>query len=106
MSSARYARFAVYGSKGLAEVSGSRLEELEWRAAPSEPPTGPAIPVPPERHKYPGFDMLNAELVAFAKCITSGTPFAVSDHDLLHGVAVMDAGIESARTGLPVQVKR
>jgi predicted dehydrogenase len=105
MSSARFARFAVYGSKGLAEVSGSRLEELEWRAAPTEPPTGPSVSVRPERHEYPPFDMLNAELVAFAKCIMSGTAFAVSDHDLLHGVAVMEAGIESARTGLPVQVK-
>ena len=48
--------------------------------------------------------MLNAELTAFARCIRDGGTYPVTLEDVLHGMSVFDALIESAETGRIVAV--
>ena len=69
-----------------------------------EAPTGPVTAPPDEISEHAGFDMLNAELTAFAHCIRDGSPYPVTVDDVLHGMAVFDALIESAATGRVVAV--
>ncbi len=106
MATAPVFHFAVYGTKGVAEVSGPALDDFAFLFAPTEPPSGPLTPPLAERLQFPGFDMVQAELRAFAQSIRGGQPFPVSEEDVLHGMAVLDAVMESSRTGGPVQVDR
>ena len=67
-------------------------------------PTGPVTAPPDQTVEYPTFDMLRAEMEAFAHSIESRTPYPVPIADVLHGMAVFDAIVESARTGRIVTV--
>jgi predicted dehydrogenase len=48
--------------------------------------------------------MLHAELTEFARCIRHQRPYPVGLDDVLHGMSVFDAAIESAATGRIVAV--
>ena len=90
--------FTVYGAKGLAEVSGAALQNFRFVPISTLAPTGPITAPPAEQLDFSGFDMLNAELTAFARAIADKTPYPVPLDDVLHGMAVFDAVVESART--------
>jgi predicted dehydrogenase len=47
----------------------------------------------------PGFNMLTAELEAFAACVARGTPFPIPLADIVHGVEVFEAVLRSAASG-------
>jgi len=96
--------FTVYGSKGLAEISGASLQNFRFVPAADRPPDGPITAPPGEHRDFSGFDMLNAELTAFARSIREKTPYPVPIEDVLHGMAVFDAVVESARLKKPVDV--
>lgn len=96
--------FTVYGSKGLAEISGASLQNFRFVPAADRPPDGPVIAPPGEQRDFSGFDMLNAELNALARSIREKTPYPVPIDDVLHGMAVFDAVVESARVKKPVAV--
>src|SRR5712691_10935601 len=96
--------FSVYGSKGLAEISGPSLQNFRFVPSSEKPPDGPVIAPPGEHRDFSGFDMLNAELTAFARAIREKTPYPVPIADVLHGMAVFDAVVESAATKKPVRV--
>ena len=96
--------FSVYGSKGLAEISGPSLQNFRFVRTADKPPDGPITAPPGEHHDFSGFDMLNAELTAFARAIRDKTPYPVPIADVLHGMAVFDAVVESAATKKPVRV--
>ncbi len=104
MATAPVFHFAVYGTKGVAEVSGPALDDFAFLHAPAEPPSGPLAPPLTERLHFPGFDMVQAELRAFAQSVRDGQPFPVGEEDVLHGMAVLDAILASSRSGGPVQV--
>ena len=55
--------------------------------------------------EFSGFDMLHAEMTAFARAIGNGNPYPVPIGDVLHGMAVFDAVVESAKRGAIVAVK-
>ncbi len=57
-----------------------------------------------EQLDFSGFDMLNAELTAFARAIADQAPYPVPLADVLHGMAVFDAVVESARSRKVVAV--
>src|SRR5207249_4584370 len=74
-----------------------------WRAAPEEAPGGVLAP-PDERHEHAGFDMLSAELTAFARAIRERKPYPVPIEDVLHGMSVFDALVQAARSNQIVKV--
>jgi predicted dehydrogenase len=96
--------FTVYGTNGLAEISRPDLSRLRFAPAATAAPTG-LVPVPPdEMVEHCGFDMLHAELTAFAHAIRDGKSYPVPIEDVLHGMAVFDAVVESAKNGAIIAV--
>jgi predicted dehydrogenase len=90
--------FALYGSKGLAEISGAALQSFRFVPISERAPDGPVTAPPAEHLDFGGFDMLDAELTAFARAIVDKTPYPVPLADVLHGMAVFDAVVKSAAT--------
>jgi predicted dehydrogenase len=97
--------FTVYGSKGLAEVSGATLQNFRFVPTSDRPPTGPVTAPPAEHLDFTGFDMLNAEMSAFARAIIDKTPYPVPLGEVLHGMAAFDAVVKSADTRGIVKVE-
>jgi predicted dehydrogenase len=90
--------FTVYGSKGLADISGASLQNFRFVPTSTQAPTGPVTAPPAEHLTFDGFDMLNAEMTAFARAISDKTPYPVPVADVLHGMAVFDAVVQSSKT--------
>jgi predicted dehydrogenase len=97
--------FAAYGSGGLAEVRGAALQTFRFVPISQQAPTGPVMAPPDEVLEHTSFNMLRAELVAFARAIRDKSPYPVGIDDVLHGMAVFDAAVESAKTGGIVAVR-
>ncbi len=91
--------FTVYGTQGLAEFSRPNLSRFRYVPISTEAPTGPITAPPDEIIKHSAFDMLNAEIIEFARCIKEKRPYPVSIEQVLHGMAVFDAVVRSAQTG-------
>jgi predicted dehydrogenase len=90
----------VYGTKGLAEVVGHQM--ATFRLIPA---AGGAHDVAePQITETIGFNMLTAELEAFAASITAGRPFPTPLEQIMHGVAVFEAVAASAARGETVMV--
>lgn len=96
--------FTVYGTRGLAEITRADLSRLRFAPASTAAPTGRVIAPPDEVFEHPGFDTLRAELAAFAHAIRDGRPYPVPISEVLHGMAVFDAIVESAKSGAIVVV--
>jgi predicted dehydrogenase len=92
-------RMAVYGTEGFAEVLGHAMATFRLVPAISGAPRGAGEA---EVTETPGFNMLNAELEAFAASIVTGRPFPTPLDQIVHGVAVFEAIAASAATGLSV----
>ncbi len=97
-------QFTVYGTQGLAEVSRADLSRLRLVPTATVAPTGRVAAPPDEIFEHAGFDTLHAELTAFARAISAGEPYPVPIADVLHGMAVFDAIVESAKNGAIVIV--
>ena len=91
--------FTLYGSKGLAEISKPNLQTLRFVPTSEHAPTGPVTAPPDEISEHAGFDMLNAELTAFARAIRDRRPYPVPIDEVLHGMAVFDAVVRAAQSG-------
>jgi len=78
-------RMAIYGTKAFGEVAGFTMDTFRLI------PAGSAASVT----ETPGFDMLRAELEAFAASIVAATPFPTPLDQILHGVAVFEAVLRS-----------
>jgi len=95
----------AYGTKGLAEISRTDLSRFRFAPTATAAPAG-AVPAPPDEIlQFPGFDLLHAEMIAFARAIRDGAPYPVPLADVLHGMAVFDAVVESAKRGEIVAVR-
>ncbi len=91
--------FAAYGTGGLAEISRPDLSQFRFVPVSTAPPTGLVTAPPDENLQFTGFDMLHAEMTAFARAALGGEPYPVPVADVLHGMAVFDAVVESAKRG-------
>jgi len=91
--------FTVFGDKGLAEFSRPNLAHFRYVPISTVAPTGPVTAPPDETIETPAFDMLNAELVEFARCIEQKKPYPVSIEQVLHGMEVFDAVVRSGQSG-------
>ncbi|MGE0226194.1 MAG: Gfo/Idh/MocA family protein [Acetobacteraceae bacterium] len=96
-------RMAVYGTEGFAEVLGHPM--ATFRLVPAAPGEHRATAAP-EVTETQGFNMLTAELEAFAASVAAATPFPTPLSDILHGVEVFEAVLRSAATGERVRVVR
>jgi predicted dehydrogenase len=92
-------QFTAYGADGLGEISRPDLSRLRFAPASTEAPTGPVRAPPDEILQFPGFDTLHAELGAFARAIREKTTYPVPIEDMLHGMAVFDAVVQSSQNG-------
>ena len=93
-------RMAVYGTKGFAEVVGHQL--ALFRLIPAG--GGAHDVAPPQVTETIGFNMLTAELEAFAASIAAGVAFPTPLDQVMHGVAVFEAVAASAARGGTVTV--
>src|SRR5262249_58846365 len=57
--------FVVYGSKGLAEISGASLQDFRFVPVSERAPDGPVTAPPGEHLDFCGFGVLNSEPTAF-----------------------------------------
>lgn len=96
--------FSTYGTKGMAEVRGAALQHFRFVPTSQQAPDGPVIAPPDQIVDHVGFNMLKAELIEFARCIRDKRPYPVGIDDVLHGMAVFDAAVQSAKTGRIVDV--
>lgn len=85
-------RMQVVGSRGWAKV-GSIPHLHTWSL------TTCMVDAQPTVIDYPQISTERAELEAFADAIAKGTPYACPPEDALHGVAVLEAIVKSARSG-------
>jgi predicted dehydrogenase len=91
--------FTLYGSKGLAEISKPNLQTFRFVPTSEHAPTGPVTAPPDQTSEHTGFDMLNAELTEFARCIRENRPYPVPIDDVLHGMSVFDAIVRAGKSG-------
>jgi predicted dehydrogenase len=96
--------FTLYGTDGLGEISRPDLSRLRFVPASTTAPTGLVQPPPDEILQSAGVDTLNAELNAFARAIRERAPYPVPIDEVLHGMAVFDAVVQSSRTGAIVTI--
>jgi predicted dehydrogenase len=89
-------RMAAYGTGGFAEILGHQMNVFRFVAALPGEAFGTAVP---EVFETRGFNMLTAELEAFAGSIQENRPFPTPLAEIRHGVAVFEAIIRSAETG-------
>lgn len=89
-------RMAVFGSKGLAEITKPSQEDFRFTPAPGGGE--------PESITRPGFDTLQAELAAFAEAAKGGKPYPIPLDEIFHGVEAFEAVVRSAKEGRPVKV--
>ena len=100
----RHHRMAVYGTKAFAEVVRPQMNVLRFIPLVEGRVSHMAKPPEPEEHVLPSYNYVGESLNAFARCIRDKEPFPISHADILHGVAVLEAAIQSAKTRSPVQV--
>jgi predicted dehydrogenase len=94
----------AYGTNGLAEIARADLSHFRFAPISTAAPSGYVTAAPDEIVDFSGFDMLHAELTAFARAIRERTPYPVPIGEVLHGMAVFDAVVESANSGAIVPV--
>jgi predicted dehydrogenase len=90
--------FSLYGTRGLAEISRPSLQTLRFVPGSTQAPSGPVTAAPDEIVEHGGFDMLHAELTAFARSIREQRAYPVPIADVMHGMSVFDAIVRSAQT--------
>jgi predicted dehydrogenase len=95
-------RMAVYGTAGFAEILGHPMATFRLVPAGTGAVHGGGTP---EVTETPGFNMLTAELEAFAASIASGHDFPTPMDQIMHGVAVFEAVATSAARGKVVTIR-
>ena len=93
-------RMAAYGTSGFAEVLGHPM--TTFRLMPAGGGVHGAAPA--EVTETVGFNMLTAELEAFAVSIAAVKPFPTPLDQIMHGVAVFEAVAASASKRVPITV--
>jgi len=88
MATGHYWRIHVFGTRGWVEMRGERKlisGDLDGRETVRD---------------YEPFDITRAEIEAFARSIREGVLYPVPADEVVHGTAVLEAIVHSARTGM------
>ena len=97
-------RMQVFGSRGWVEVGDvEHLTTWQMRACFVDP-DNLHTHQRPQTLTFPQVSTERAELEHFADAVRAGRPLAVEGGDELHNVAVLEAIVESARTGARISV--
>lgn len=88
-------RLTVFGTKGWEAISGYP----EFTGHEFQPVGHPLQSTPLEP-----FNMIRAELEAFAEAISGSAPFPITPDQMVHAVAVLEAAVRSTRSHLPEAV--
>jgi len=88
----------VFGTNGIAETVRPGLDTFRFLPAPGKD-------LKPETIENKGFDPIKAAIEAFASAASGEAPFPISRDEIVHGVAVFEAIVKSAKTGEPVKVE-
>ncbi|MGA8079815.1 MAG: Gfo/Idh/MocA family oxidoreductase [Xanthobacteraceae bacterium] len=96
--------FTAYGTEGLAEISRYDLTKFRFVPGSTRAPAGTVVAPTDEILEFTGVDMLHAEMTAFARAIADNRPYPIPIAEVLHGMAVFDAVVESARDGKIVAI--
>jgi predicted dehydrogenase len=104
LAAARNYRLAVYGSRGFAEVLKPTMDTFRFIPVVAGLASHLARIPEPEAIETPGFNSVAEELTQFAGCIRDGQPYPIPPEDILHGVCVFEAAVESATAKRPVLV--
>lgn len=104
VAATRNHRTAVYGTQGFAEVLKPQMDVFRFMPI-GEAHASHLAPIPePEVIEVTGFNYVGKALTEFARCVREGVPYPIAADDVLHGVAVLEAAVQSAATRQPVQV--
>jgi predicted dehydrogenase len=104
IASAETWRMQVFGTGGWAEVGDvEHLTTWQMKVCTFDP-ANPMLKQKPRQMTFDDISTERAELEHFAHAIKAGQPLAVPGGDEVHNVAVLDAIVESARTGARVSV--
>jgi predicted dehydrogenase len=94
----------VFGSKGWAEVGDvEHLTTWQMRTCFVDP-ANPGAHQRPQTVSFPQLSTERAELENFADAIEAKRPLAIAVGDEVHGVAVLEAILESANNGTTVEI--
>ena len=104
VAATRNHRIAVYGTQGFAEVLKPRMDTFRFIPTVAGHASHLARIPEPEVIEAPGFNYVAKSLTEFARCINEGSAYPICAADVVHGVAVLEAAIQSAATKEPVQV--
>ena len=104
VAATRNHRTAVYGTKGFVEILKPQMDILRFIPIVEGNASHLARIPEPEVIEVAGFNYVGKSLTEFARCIREGAPYPISSADVLHGVAVLEAAIQSAAAKKPVQV--
>jgi predicted dehydrogenase len=96
-------RFQVYGSAAMATLGGAVHVAGQSSAQRRTGLFGSYLLQPvgaePQWFAVPAFDVNRAELEAFAGAALGGTPYPIALAQMIHGAAVTEAVLASARSG-------
>jgi predicted dehydrogenase len=93
---------AVFGKNGIAETARPSLDT--FRFMPVAAQGGPHATAQPEVIENKGVNLVKAVMEAFAQAAQGKAAYPVTHDQIIHGVAVFEAIVQSAKTGRPVKV--
>lgn len=96
-------RFAVFGSKGAVEILKPGME-FRFTPLPEKRVAGGRSVAEPEILEFEGFDMLAAELEAFAAAATGGPAYPMTTAEMVHCVEALEAIARSAELDRPIRL--
>lgn len=97
-------RMQIFGTKGWAEVGDvEHLTTWQLRVCTYDP-AQPYVHVKPQLVTFPATSTERAELEHFADAVAAGRPLALPGGDEIHGVAILEAVLASAKAGATVKV--
>jgi predicted dehydrogenase len=91
---------AVFGTRGIAETVRPGLDTFRFFPVSDKP----HVSSPPEIIENKGFNPVKAVMEAFATAAQGEAPYPITHDQIIHGVAVFEAIVKSAKTGQPVKV--
>ncbi|MFL2654533.1 MAG: Gfo/Idh/MocA family protein [Alphaproteobacteria bacterium] len=98
-------RMHIWGTDGSTEIRNPDMSKFLYTPNNTGQITGAAGVINTEEKDLSGFDTVAAELEGFAAAINGITPYPVTSDQAIHGCSVIEAIVESAEKGIPVQVK-